>query len=73
MIRVSELVGKPVRTESGEKLGRVHEIRVDGNRVDALICGSRGFLQRMGPARAGRRVKWQRVRRVTPREIVCSD
>jgi hypothetical protein len=32
-----------------------------------------GFLQRMGPARAGRQIKWQRVRRVTPREIVCSD
>jgi len=73
IICLSELIGRPVRTGSGKPLGRVHEVRAKDGRVDTLICGTGGFLQRMGFARAGRRVKWQRVRRVAPRGIICSD
>jgi len=73
MIRLSEIVGKAVRTESGELLGRVREVRAKNNRVNELICGPRGFLQRMGPTRVGRRIKWQQVRRVTPNEIICGE
>jgi sporulation protein YlmC with PRC-barrel domain len=73
MIRLSELVGSTVRTESGEVVGQVREVRVKNNRVNTLICGPQGFLQRMGPARSGRRIKWQQVRRVTSNEIICGE
>ena len=72
-LTVSMLVGKTVRTESGELIGTVREVRAKEGRVDTLICGTRGFLQRMSSTLTGRRIKWEQVRRVTAREIICSD
>ena len=71
MISLSQLVGKPVRTEGGELVGHVREVRAKDDRVDTLICGASGFLQRLSGARTGRRVKWQQVLRVTSKEIIC--
>ena len=60
MIRLSDLFGCRVFTESGRKLGRVHEIRVtrrtDGTDdhtqlgwlVDGIVVGKRGLLERLG-------------------------
>jgi sporulation protein YlmC with PRC-barrel domain len=73
MISVSELVGKTVRTESGKSIGQVREVRAKNNRVDMLICGTKGFMQRIYQANTGRRVKWQKIRRVTCHELICSD
>jgi sporulation protein YlmC with PRC-barrel domain len=73
MIRVSELVGKTARSESGELLGQVREVRAKNNRVDTLICGPKGFLQRMGSARMGRRIKWLQVRHITSNEIIFGE
>ena len=70
---LSQLVGKPVRTESGELVGHVREVRAKDDRVDTLICGAGGFLQRLSGARTGRRVKWQQVLRVTSKEIICGE
>jgi hypothetical protein len=60
VIRVSELLGCRLVTESGEKLGHVFDVRVtrdprsSGDRadqkwkLDALMFGSRGVIHRFG-------------------------
>lgn len=73
MIRASDLAGKLVRRENGEALGHVFEIRVRDSCVAALICGSRGFFQRMKDAVGGHRVEWSQVRGVTAREIIVAN
>jgi sporulation protein YlmC with PRC-barrel domain len=73
MIRASDLQGKRVRRENGEVLGRVYEIRLRHSRVSALICGSRGFFQRLAGTVSGHRVPWEQVLRVTPAEILIAD
>jgi sporulation protein YlmC with PRC-barrel domain len=70
MIRTSDLAGKPVRRENGERLGHVFEIRIENSRVVALICGSRGFFQRLTGSVSGRRIDWSAVEKVTASEIV---
>jgi sporulation protein YlmC with PRC-barrel domain len=51
MIRASDLIGCVVRTESGERIGRVHDLRagaIDGGwQLDGLIVGRGGMLARM--------------------------
>lgn len=73
MIRVSELAGKPVRRENGETLGHVFEVRIENSRVTALICGSRGFFQRLTGAVTGHRVEWGQVRKVTAADIIIGN
>lgn len=68
-MKLSDLDGKRVRRQSGEILGRVREVRVADAKVVALICGAGGFWQRLGPSRKGRRIAWDKVRRVTDGEI----
>lgn len=70
MMRTTDLAGKPVRREDGESLGRVFEIRLRDSQVTALICGSRGFFQRLTGAVSGHRVAWTQVLKVTSTEIV---
>ena len=73
MIRASELQGKRVRSENGEVLGRVYEIRLRHSRVAALICGARGFFQRLAGTVSGHRIAWEQVRKITSSEIVIAD
>jgi sporulation protein YlmC with PRC-barrel domain len=51
MIRASDLVGCVVRTESGKRIGRVHDLRAraidDGWQLDGLIVGRGGMSARM--------------------------
>jgi sporulation protein YlmC with PRC-barrel domain len=59
-MRFSDLIGLEVKTESGEELGRVHDIRVQrdprsssehaGQRweVRGLVIGRRGLVERFG-------------------------
>ena len=72
MTRASDLAGKPVRRENGEGLGHVFEIRIRNSRVVALICGSRGFFQRLMGSISGHRVDWADVQKVTASEIVIA-
>jgi sporulation protein YlmC with PRC-barrel domain len=72
MIRSSDLEGKMVRTESGETLGHVFEISIKRGQVEMLICGSRGFFQRLAAGRGGHRIAWDRVLRVEG-EILVAD
>lgn len=73
MIRASDLAGKPVHRENGERLGHVFEVRIRNSRVAALICGSRGFFQRLMGSVSGHRIDWSQVRKVTPSGIVVAD
>ena len=73
MIRASDLQGKRVRRQSGEVLGRVYEIRLRNSQVSALICGSRGFFQRLAGTIGGHRVPWEQVQKITPSEIIVAD
>ena len=51
-MRFSELEGLPVRTESGESRGRVHDLRATlgprSLRVTGLVVGRLGLLERLG-------------------------
>jgi sporulation protein YlmC with PRC-barrel domain len=73
MIRASDLQGKRVRRENGEVLGRAYEIRTCDSQVVALICGARGFFQRLADLDVGHRVDWKQVRKITPSEIIVAD
>jgi sporulation protein YlmC with PRC-barrel domain len=52
VMRLSDLLGVEVRTESGERLGHVHDLRGRlGSRsleVTGLSIGARGMLERLG-------------------------
>lgn len=85
-MRLSELLNREVVSESGQRFGRVHDVRgelVDGHlRVTGLCAGPTGFLERFGigthgsggPAEAkvhGHAViPWARVVRVGAKVIV---
>lgn len=87
-MRLGELLGREVVTESGERLGRVHDVQgeLEGGRlrVTALVAGAPGILERLGIGARGkggaRRAKrhghaaiaWERVVRVGP-EVVVRD
>jgi sporulation protein YlmC with PRC-barrel domain len=87
-MRLGELLGREVVTESGERLGRVHDVQgelEEGRlRVTALVAGAPGILERFGVGARGkggaRRAKrhghaaiaWERVVRVGP-EVVVRD
>ena len=87
-MRLGELLGREVVTESGERLGRVHDVQgeLEEGRlhVTALVAGAPGILERFGVGARGkggaRRAKrhghaaiaWERVVRVGP-EVVVRD
>ena len=87
-MRLGELLGREVVAESGERLGRVHDVQgelEEGRlRVTALVAGTPGILERLGVGAGGkggaRRAKrhghaaivWERVVRVG-RDVVVRD
>jgi sporulation protein YlmC with PRC-barrel domain len=86
-MRLGELLGREVVTESGERLGRVHDVQgelEEGRlRVTALVAGAPGILERFGVGagqggahRAKRHghaaIAWERVVRVG-RNVVVLD
>jgi sporulation protein YlmC with PRC-barrel domain len=76
-VRVSDLLGLEVRTESGERLGKLHDIRAEirprSLTVTGLVVGGVGLLERLGigaPTSTAR----IRVRDVIPwRDVVRAD
>lgn len=84
-MRVSDLLGLPVRTESGEELGTVHDLRAELGprtlRVTGLVLGGVGLLERLGIGaprstgrlRGGALVLWSDIVRVDRRGILVSD
>jgi sporulation protein YlmC with PRC-barrel domain len=81
-MRLSDLLGIPVRTDDGESLGRVHDVRAElgarSLRVTGLVVGQLGVLERLGmgaprtPLRVRTRdvVPWSDVVRADRRGVV---
>jgi sporulation protein YlmC with PRC-barrel domain len=84
-VRFSALEGLTVRTESGEQLGRVHDLRGEltsrSLRVTGLVVGKWGVLERLGlgAPHAGERIRtldvipWSAVVRADRRGVVVRD
>ena len=84
-MRLSELIGVSVRTESGESLGRLHDLRAElrprSLPVVGLVVGRLGVLERLGigaPEDATRIrtrdvIPWTEVVRADRRGIVVRD
>jgi sporulation protein YlmC with PRC-barrel domain len=84
-MRLSDVLGLSVHTESGERLGRVHDVRAELSsrslRVTGLVVGGFGVLERLGlgaPSSALRIrsndvLEWSRVVRVDRRGVVVKD
>jgi sporulation protein YlmC with PRC-barrel domain len=69
-MRLTDLRDKKVRTLDGESLGRVHEVHCDGGRITALIAGPGGLIERLTAKKKGRRIPWECVVKVEPRQVV---
>jgi sporulation protein YlmC with PRC-barrel domain len=83
-VRLSELLGLEVQTESGRVLGDLHDLRGELTdrevAVTGLVIGGMGILERLGlrglrrDGRAGRPfVAWDAVVRLDRRGIVVRD
>jgi sporulation protein YlmC with PRC-barrel domain len=84
-VRFSELHGVRVRTESGQDLGRVHDLRAELTpktvKVTGLVVGKAGLLERLGigaPTAVARIrtqdvIAWRDVVRADRRGVVVRD
>lgn len=84
-MRVSALLGLHVTTESGDRLGRVHDVRGELTprtlKATGLVVGRLGFLERLGfgaPGSGSRLrgrdvVPWSAVVRADVRGVVVRD
>jgi sporulation protein YlmC with PRC-barrel domain len=85
MTRFSDLLGVHVHTESGDHLGRVHDLRAEltsrSLEVTGLVVGELGVLERLGigAPESGARIRirdvvpWSAVVRADRRGIVVRD
>lgn len=71
-MRLSDLRDATVRTLDGDRIGRVHEVHCDDGRIVALTCGPGSFIESLTAKKHGRRIPWEYVRKVRPREIVVA-
>jgi sporulation protein YlmC with PRC-barrel domain len=84
-MRLSDLLSLEVRTESGESLGKVHDLRGElttrSLKVTGLVVGKVGLLERLGfgaPESTDRvrphdTVPWSAVIRADRRGVVVKD
>jgi sporulation protein YlmC with PRC-barrel domain len=84
-VRLSDVLGLDVRTESGDELGRVHDVRGEltsrSLKVTGLVVGGFGLLERLGVGAPGSRarirthdvVPWSAVVRADRRGVVVRD
>jgi sporulation protein YlmC with PRC-barrel domain len=83
VIRASDLIGCVVRTEGGEKLGRVHDLRAHGSpdggwTLMGLVVGTGGVRARFGPGtdepiREGNVVPWEAIISLEDGLVVVRD
>ena len=71
-MRLSDLSDARVKTLDGDRLGRVHEVHCEGDRIVALTCGPGSFIERLTAKKHGRRIPWEYVRRVSHKEVVVT-
>jgi sporulation protein YlmC with PRC-barrel domain len=83
-VRLAELIGLEVRTESGRSLGHLHDLRGEltekGLTVTGIVVGGLGVLERLGlrglrrsERTGGPFVPWATVVRVDRRGVVLRD
>ena len=84
-MRLSELLGVGVRTESGASLGHVHDVRAELTartlRITGLVVGTRGVLEHLGVGapRSAQRIRshdvgpWSASVRADRRGVVVRD
>lgn len=84
-MRLSELVGLDVHTESGDHLGRVYDVRAELTprtlKVTGLVVGGLGLLERLGLGSSKRPerlrtddvVPWRNVIRADRRGVIVRD
>lgn len=84
-MRLTDLLDTEVTTESGRRLGRVHDLRAELTprtlQVTGLVVGPAGFLERLGigAPESGARIRtrdvvpWSEVLRADRRRIVVRD
>jgi sporulation protein YlmC with PRC-barrel domain len=92
-MRISDLLGCRLVTESGDELGHVFDVRVERDprssaeradqkwKLDALMFGSRGVIDRFGmlavkrlvPSKRGEALPWSQVVDIAPGEITVRD
>jgi sporulation protein YlmC with PRC-barrel domain len=84
-VRLSELLGLDVRTESGDHIGRVYDVRGELTprtlKVTGLVVGRLGLLERLGIGapnaaerlRSENLVAWKDVVRADRRGVVVRD
>ena len=72
-MRLSDLRDATIKTEAGDKLGRVHEVHCDNGRVVALMYGPGSLIERLSGKREGGRVPWENVRRVSAGIVIVAD
>jgi sporulation protein YlmC with PRC-barrel domain len=84
-VRLSDLLGLEVRTESGHRCGRVHDVRGElkprSLPVTGLVVGELGLLERLGfgvpgspnRLRSDDMIAWSDVVRADRRGVVVKD
>jgi sporulation protein YlmC with PRC-barrel domain len=84
-MKLSDLLGASVRTQSGERLGHVHDLRAEltasSVRITGLVVGRLGLLERLGLGapesqdriRSHDMVPWSAVVRADRRGVVVRD
>jgi sporulation protein YlmC with PRC-barrel domain len=84
-MRLGELLGLDTRTESGDHLGRVYDVRAELTprtlKVTGLVVGELGLLERLGLRTASHRERlrnddvmpWSDIVRVDRRGVVVRD
>lgn len=84
-MRLSTLLGLEVKTESGDRVGRVYDVRAElrprSLRVTGLVVGRVGLLERLGigATTASERIRshdvvaWRDVVRADRRGVVIKD
>lgn len=87
-MRLSDLLHRTIETESGRRLGHVHDVRAEtrGDRllITGLLVGRRAFLEHfglgIGPGTQGTKtrtaadvVPWDAVVRFTPGKVIVRD
>jgi sporulation protein YlmC with PRC-barrel domain len=75
---MSSLQRRRVVTESGESLGRLHDLRGELTartlRVTGLVIGARGLLEHLGVVkRSNAPIPWSDVVRIEAKRIVVRD
>jgi|KBSMisStandDraft_5_1062788.scaffolds.fasta_scaffold23381_5 sporulation protein YlmC with PRC-barrel domain len=68
-MRLSALIGLPVRDAAGRTLGRLHEIRAVDGRISELVYGPAGLFERLTGRAQPTTLPWSRVKRIHAKTI----